>query len=130
MLNQARVMPTIPVVDLDRAMKFYETKLGLRPAGPATPDGIMYECGGDTRIFLYPRAPTKADHTVASFVVDDLEAAVKALRARGIVFEEYDFPGLKTVGGIATLRTEKAAWFKDTEGNILAVSQFLSRTFW
>ncbi len=125
MLNEAQVMPTIPVVDLERAMKFYEERLGLRPAGPATPDGVMYECGGGTHVYLFPRAPTKADHTVASFVVDDLEVAVQALRARGIVFEEYDFPDFKTVGGIATLRTEKAAWFKDTEGNILAVSQFL-----
>lgn len=125
MLNQARAMPTIPVVDLERAMKFYQDRLGLKPAGPATPDGIMYECGGGTRVFLFPRAPTKADHTVVSFVVDDLEAAVKALRARGLVFEEYDFPGLVTVNGIATLQTEKAAWFKDSEGNILAVSQFL-----
>lgn len=125
MLTQARVMPTIPVVDFERAKKFYEDRLGLRPARPATPDGIMYECGGGTLIFLYPRAPTKADHTVASFVVDDLEASVKTLRARGIVFEEYDFPGLKTINGIATLGTEKAAWFKDTEGNILAVSQLL-----
>ncbi len=125
MLNQARVMPTIPVVDLERAMKFYGDRLGLKPAGTATPDGIMYECGGGTRVFLFPRAPTKADHTVASFVVDDLEAVVKALRARGIVFEEYDFPGLATVNGIATLHTEKAAWFKDSEGNVIAVSQFL-----
>jgi len=125
MLNDARVMPTIPVVDLGRARRFYEDTLGLRPARPATADGIMYECGSGTRIFLFPRAPTKADHTVASFVVDNLEAAVKALRARGIVFEEYDSPDFKTVDGIATLTSERAAWFKDTEGNILAVSQFL-----
>ncbi|MGH2404255.1 MAG: VOC family protein [Vicinamibacterales bacterium] len=125
MLNDAKVMPTIPVVDLDRARRFYEGTLGLRPTGPPSPGGIMYECGDSTRLFLYPRAPTKADHTVASFVVENLEQAVASLRARGIVFEEYDFPGLKTVDGIANLGNEKAAWFKDTEGNVLAVSQFL-----
>lgn len=126
MLTTAAAMPTIPVVDLDRARVFYEHTLGLIPAGPATADGIMYRCGGGTRLFLYPRTiPTRADHTVASFVVEEIEAAVGALRARGVVFQDYDYPGLKTVNGIATLATEKAAWFKDTEGNILAVSQFL-----
>ncbi len=121
----AAVMPTLPVVDLNRARAFYEQKLGLRPAGPATPDGILYECGGGTRLFLYPRAATKADHTVASFVVDNLEAAVGALKARGVVFEEYDLPDFKTVNSIATLSSERAAWFKDPEGNTLAVSQWL-----
>jgi catechol 2,3-dioxygenase-like lactoylglutathione lyase family enzyme len=125
MLTHAQVMPTLPVVDLERARRFYEHVLGLTPAGPPSADGIIYNCGGGTRLFLYDRAATKADHTVASFIVDDIEGAVKALRARGVTFEDYDFPGLKTVAGIATLATEKAAWFKDTEGNILAVSQLL-----
>jgi catechol 2,3-dioxygenase-like lactoylglutathione lyase family enzyme len=125
MLSNARVMPTIPVVNLERARRFYETTLGLRPAGPPTPDGILYEGGGGTRLFLYPRQPTKADHTVASFVVDDIEAAVSALKGRGLVFEEYDYPDFKTVNSIATLASERAAWFKDTEGNVLAVSQWL-----
>jgi catechol 2,3-dioxygenase-like lactoylglutathione lyase family enzyme len=113
------------VVDLDRARAFYEGRLGLRALGPPTADGILYACADGSRLFLFPRGGTKADHTVASFVVDDLDAAVLALKARGVVFEEYDVPGLKTVGGIATLATERAAWFKDTEGNVLAVSQWL-----
>jgi len=125
MLSAALVMPTLPVVDLERARTFYEGTLGLVPAGPSTPDGIIYECGGATRLFLYPRAATKADHTVASFIVDDIERAVNALKARGVVFQEYDLPQFKTVNSIATLASEKAAWFADTEGNILAVSQLL-----
>jgi catechol 2,3-dioxygenase-like lactoylglutathione lyase family enzyme len=125
MLATAQVMPTIPVVDLARAREFYEGRLGLKPAGPSTPDGILYECGGGTRLFLYPRAATKADHTVASFVVDDIDSAVRDLKARGVVFEDYDLPDVTITGSIATLAAEKAAWFKDTEGNILAVSQFL-----
>lgn len=84
-----------------------------------------YECGSGTRLFLYPRQPTKADYKVASFVVDDIEAAVNSLKVRGLVFEEYDFPDLRTVNSIATLASERAAWFKDTEGNTLAVSQWL-----
>lgn len=125
MLAKAQVMPTIPVVDLARAREFYEGRLGLKPEGPSTPDGILYDCGGGTRLFLYPRAATKADHTVASFVVDDIDRAVRGLKAQGVVFEDYDLPDFTTTGSIATLATEKAAWFKDTEGNILAVSQFL-----
>lgn len=125
MLAKAQVMPTIPVVDLARAREFYEGRLGLKPAGPSTLDGILYDCGGGTRLFLYPRAATKADHTVASFVVDDIDRAVRGLKARGVVFEDYDLPDFTTTDSIATLATEKAAWFKDTEGNILAVSQFL-----
>jgi catechol 2,3-dioxygenase-like lactoylglutathione lyase family enzyme len=125
MLSNASVLPTIPVVDLDRARRFYEDVLGLQPLGPATADGIRYACGAGTRLFLFPRGATTADHTVASFVVDDLEAAVQGLKRRGVVFEDYDFPTLKTVERIATLASERAAWFKDTEGNVLAVSQWL-----
>lgn len=124
-LSSAQVMATIPVVDLDRARGFYEGMLGLRPLAPATPDGIMYECGAGTRLFLYPRDQTRADHTVASFVVADIDQAVRDLKARGVAFEDYDFPDFKTIDSIATLASEKAAWFKDTEGNILAVSQLL-----
>ena len=72
---------------------------------------------------LYKRAATKADNTAAGFLVDDLEATMKELRAKGVKFEEYDFPGLKTVNGIATTDGEKGAWFKDTEGNILALAE-------
>lgn len=125
MLAKAQVMPTIPVVDLARAREFYEGRLGLKPAGPSTPDGIPYECGGGTRLLLYPLGATNADHTVASFVVDDIDRTVRSLKAQGVVFEDYDLPHLTTTRGIATLASSKAAWFKDTEGNILAVSQFL-----
>jgi catechol 2,3-dioxygenase-like lactoylglutathione lyase family enzyme len=120
------VMPTLPVVDLQRARKFYEEKLGLR-LREEMPGGVLYDCGGGTMLHLYQRAPTKADNTAAAFLVDNIEAEVAELKRKGITFEEYDMPGLKTEGGIATTDQEQIAWFKDTEGNILAVSQLAIR---
>ena len=111
---------TLPVVNMDRAEKFYGEILGLKRADE-TPEGISFECGG-TKIFLYERGATKADHTVASFRVDDFEAELDSLRAKGVTFEEYDLPDLKTENGVAQFGDMKVAWFKDTEGNILALS--------
>ena len=86
----------------------------------------MFECGQGTRLYLYQRdTATKADHTVAGWEVENIEEVVEALRERGVVFEQYDLPGLKTdERGIATSGPVKSAWFKDTEGNILAISEF------
>jgi catechol 2,3-dioxygenase-like lactoylglutathione lyase family enzyme len=120
MLTNARAIVTLPAVDIDRARKFYEGKLGLKPA-EADANEVTYECGKGTAIFLYKRAATKADHTAFFFEVEDLDKEMKELRARGVVFEEYDLPGLKTVNGIAEMDGEKAAWFKDSEGNIIGV---------
>lgn len=125
MLAEARVSPTIPVVDLQRARQFYEGTLGLRVVQEDPSPGAMLQAGGDTRVYVYQRAATKADHTVAAFWVKDVEATVKGLKERGVLFEDVDVPGMKTVEGIATVSMPagelKAAWFKDTEGNILAV---------
>ncbi|MDO8491284.1 MAG: VOC family protein [Dehalococcoidia bacterium] len=123
MLSNAQVMPTLPAVDLKRARKFYEEKLGLKVTMEDPSPGMALQCGKGTMIYVYQRAATKADHTAASFVVDDIEAEVKALKGKGVKFEEYNMPGMKTVNGIATMDKTKAAWFKDTEGNILGVTQ-------
>lgn len=126
MLAEAHVNPTIPVVDLQRARQFYEGTLGLRVVQEDPSPGAILQAGGDTAVYVYQRAATKADHTVAAFRVKDVEATVKGLKERGVVFEDVDVPGMKTVEGIATAATPsgelKAAWFKDTEGNILAVT--------
>lgn len=124
MLGNSPVAAILPVVDLERAKKFYEEKLGLQAS--ETSEGAMYECGQGSRLALYQReAPTKADHTAAGWQVEDVEAVVQALGEKGVVFEQYDMPGLKTdERGIATMEGTKAAWFKDTEGNILTVAQF------
>ncbi len=123
MLADYMVAPTLPVVDLERALRFYQDKLGLKVVQRDPSPGAMLQCGKGTMLYLYQRAATKADHTVAAFNVDDVEAVVKGLKAAGVVFEEYDMPGLKTVNSIATMGSMKGAWFKDTEGNILALSQ-------
>jgi len=115
MLVNVPVFAMIPVVDLERAKGFYEGTLGLGPARSYGSDTVAYECGEGTRLGLYQRGPTKADHTVACFAVSNIEETMKELQAKGVRFEEYDFPGLKTVNGIATRDGEKAAWFKDTE---------------
>jgi catechol 2,3-dioxygenase-like lactoylglutathione lyase family enzyme len=125
MLTNAPVAPTLPAVDLARARKFYEGVLGLR-VSRATKDTVWYDSGNGTNLLLYERGATKADHTAAGFLVDNVEKTVSDLRKRGVVFEEYDLPGMKTVDGIAIVDDQKSAWFKDTEGNILAVAESLS----
>jgi catechol 2,3-dioxygenase-like lactoylglutathione lyase family enzyme len=129
MLSKSAVNPTLPVVDIKRARKFYEEKLGLKVIQEDPSQGLMLQCGKGTTIYLYQRAATKADHTVASFEVDNIEAEVNELKKKGVKFEDYDIPdmGIKTVNGIATMEGEKAAWFRDTEGNILALGQWTKK---
>ena len=122
MLTNAPVHPTLPVVELNRAKKFYEEKLGLKVVREDPSPGAILQAGDDTFLYIFQREATKADHTAASFTVEDVEAAVKELKAKGVVFEDIDTPGFKTVDGIATMGELKGAWFKDTEGNILAVT--------
>jgi predicted enzyme related to lactoylglutathione lyase len=126
MLANSPVRPTIPVVDLDRAKRFYETTLSLKPVrfnNDSTFGMAMFECGNGTQIELYKRSPSKADNTVATFEVSDIEDTVSALRGKGVVFEEYDMPEIKTQNGISTQGPVKAAWFKDSEGNILCIHE-------
>lgn len=124
MLNQTRVHTTIPASDLGRATKFYEEKLGFTPVRHL-PAGVMYQAGDDTRFVLYPSPNAgKAPQTVMGFATADVAGEVKALKAKGVVFEEYDYPTLKTVDSIATRDGVSTAWFKDSEGNILGIVQF------
>jgi predicted enzyme related to lactoylglutathione lyase len=124
MLSEATVTPTLPAVDLKRARKFYEEKLGLKVFKEDPSPGFIVEAGKGTKLYVYQRGATKANHTVAEFTVDDVEREVKALKAKGIKFEEYDIPdmGIKTENSIASMNGYKSAWFKDTEGNILGIS--------
>ncbi len=115
------VSPTLPVVDLKRSEKFYQEKLGLKLLREDPSPGATLGAGG-CELYIYQRAPTKADHTVAAFRVDNVEASVKELRGKGIKFEEYDMPNLKTRDGIFSMDGYRAAWFKDPDGNIVAIS--------
>jgi catechol 2,3-dioxygenase-like lactoylglutathione lyase family enzyme len=122
-LSISSVMPTIAVDDLDRAISFYSDKLGLtvrRLEGDM--DSALVEVGDSERLLLYRSTYKRGETTYASFFVEDLEGTVRELRDRGVTFEDYDFPGLKTVDGIATIGDLKTSWFKDSEGNTLAIS--------
>lgn len=117
----SRVYPTLPVVNLERAKKFYQEKLGLKVVQEDPSPGALLQAGG-CYVYLYQRAATKADHTEAAFTVDNVEATMKELRAKGVKFEDYNLPNLKTTNGLLTMDGYKAAWFRDSEGNIVAIS--------
>ena len=125
MLKDALVAAILPAADLERAKTFYTETLGLPAPNTVAPGTLEFRCGGDTRLIVYQReSGTKADHTVAGWLVEDVEGTVEALREKGVVFEQYDVPGLKTdERGIAESGPARSAWFKDTEGNILAVNE-------
>ena len=94
MLIKADVYPTLPAVDIKRARKFYEETLGLKVVKEDPSPGIQVEAADGTGLYIYQRAATKADHTVAGFMVKDVEAEVKELKAKGVKFEEYDMPAM------------------------------------
>lgn len=125
MLSDAAVTVMLPVRDLDRARRFYEDRLHLKPGG-SRPDGkFVYPVGGCT-LALFPKPEgTRADHTAVSFRVRDIAASVDEMQRAGVVFEDYDLPGLRTVDHVCVLGAEKAAWFRDTEGNILCIHEDL-----
>ena len=130
MLDQSHVATRLPVQDLSRARRFYAERLGLEPI-EERPGGLRYRCG--TGFFaLFQSAGTAAGtHTQMGWEVPDIVATVALLRSRGVVFEEYDLPGLKTRNGIARIEGnypskgsgEYGAWFKDSEGNLLGLGQ-------
>jgi predicted enzyme related to lactoylglutathione lyase len=125
MLSNAPIIPYIPVSDVPRARKFYEQTLGLKMK-EENPEGVLYECGKGSVVFMYRSAGAGSSKaSVAFWNVADVEAEVAELRSKGVKLEEYDMPGVKTVKGIATGGGAKTAWFKDPDGNILAVSQRL-----
>jgi predicted enzyme related to lactoylglutathione lyase len=111
----------IPANDVARARRFYEGKLGLKPTREIA-GGVVYEFAGKTACFLYstPNAGT-SQASQAFWQVDDIEREVAELKAGGVVFENYDIPGEKSASGVVTAGGAKAAWFKDSEGNILAI---------
>jgi catechol 2,3-dioxygenase-like lactoylglutathione lyase family enzyme len=131
MLDQSEVATRLPAQDLDRARAFYAEKLGLRPV-EERPGGLRYRCGNSYFALFESAGAVSGTHTQMGWEVADIEAVVAELRARGVVFEEYDLPGLTTVNGIADVagnypskggRGEKAAWFKDSEGNLIGIGQ-------
>jgi len=125
MLQKSPMYAYIPVKDVGRARQFYEQKLGFRPRREDA-GGVVYEFGERTACFMYPTPNAGTSKASQAFwQVDNIEREVADLKARGVKFEEYDLPGMKMENGIATAGGAKAAWFKDSEGNILALVQSL-----
>ena len=131
MHEYTNVATRLPVQDLNRARSFYAEKLGLEPV-EERPGGLLYRCGTGVFALFVSQGASSGSHTQMGLEVADLVATVKFLRARGVVFEEYDLPGLKTVDGIAEVAGnypskggigELAAWFKDSEGNLIGIGQ-------
>jgi catechol 2,3-dioxygenase-like lactoylglutathione lyase family enzyme len=131
MLRNSHVSARLPAQDLTRARRFYAEKLGLEPT-EERPGGLRYQCASGWFALFESSGKPSGAHTQLAFEVEDIEAVVKELRRRGVVFEEYDFPGLKTVDGIATVEGnypskgasgERGAWFKDSEGNLVGIGQ-------
>jgi len=125
MLEQARIAAIVPVSDVEAAIRFYGERLGLRLKERRSdlPENreAEFEAGDGTLLVYESVGVGQSRHTVAGFRVDDIDQAVSTLRERGVVFEEYDLPELKTVKGIAEVGDVRAAWCKDPDGNILAV---------
>lgn len=123
MLQRHPMYAYLPATDVARARRFYEEQLGF-VAGPEQAGGVTYRSGGETACFLYPTPNAGTSRaSQALWQVDDIEDEVARLKARGVVFERYDMPGVEAAGEIVTGGGARAAWFKDTEGNILALVQ-------
>ena len=126
MLSNLEYHGTIPAKDLERAKKFYSEKLNFH-AEMEVPGGVVYRCKNSWFLLFPTQFSGTAQHTLGGWSTDDIEKEVKALKANGVVFEEYDMPGLKTENSIAKMGENKAAWFKDSEGNILGLIQMTER---
>jgi catechol 2,3-dioxygenase-like lactoylglutathione lyase family enzyme len=135
MLDRSGVATRLPAQDLARARVFYAEKLGLEPT-EERPGGLRYRCGAGEFALFESAGAASGSHTQMAWEVDNLDATVAQLRANGVVFEKYDMPGLITRQGIAEVDGnypskggigERAAWFRDSEGNLLAIGQPVSR---
>ncbi|HEX5869685.1 MAG TPA: VOC family protein [Longimicrobium sp.] len=131
MLEQSDVATRLPAQDLERARAFYAEKLGLRPV-EERPGGLRYRCGNSYFVVFASAGAASGTHTQMGWEVEDVEEVVAELRARGVVFEEYDLPGIRTVNGIAEVTGnypskggvgERGAWFRDSEGNLIGIGQ-------
>jgi catechol 2,3-dioxygenase-like lactoylglutathione lyase family enzyme len=130
-LSRARVATRLPAGDLERARRFYAEKLGLQPVDER-PGGLLYRCGGIDFVVFRSSGVSPGTFTQMAFEVDDVEAVVAELRRRGVVFEDVDAPGFRTRDGIADIegnypskgaRGERAAWFRDSEGNLMGIGE-------
>ena len=126
MLSVRKASAVLCSTDLARSQEFYEQKVGLKLSPETIKNHLLFDCGDGTTLLVYGRpSPNAADHTQVRLWSDDVEADVRELVSRGVTFEDYDFPMLKTVDHVATTAgIGKSAWFKDPDGNIIALMSF------
>ena len=131
MLKTAKVATRLPAQDLERARAFYSEKLGLDPL-EERPGGLRYKCGEGEFVLFQSSGASSGDHTQMAFDVEDIEATIADLQARGLTFEEFEMSGMETVDGITEVpgnypskggKGERAVWFRDSEGNLLGMGQ-------
>lgn len=122
MLKPKMAVATIPVTDLERSKQFYGGTLGLTLLHE-NPFSARYDAGGGSQLSIFRRPPTKTEHTLAHFEVDDIVAAVGDLKANGVRFQEYSEGPLKTTNSIAQVGPNRAAWFTDPDGRTLGLMQ-------
>jgi predicted enzyme related to lactoylglutathione lyase len=125
-LSQSTVAMMLPVSDPTRAQQFYSEVLQLPFGGTNAEGSLLYQLAGGSELVLLPRPDaTPSPSTAMSFEVTGIEAEIETLKGQGVVFEDYDLPGLKTTDSVCVMASEKAAWFKDPDGNILCVHETL-----
>ena len=123
MLDRFRVYAVLPASDLDRAKRWWQDNVGMSPT-TEDPGGAWYACADGTWVVITPSGYAgTAQNTAVSFTVTGIEALMEELRSRGVTFEEYDMPGFKTDNGLFASGAYKAAWFKDSEGNIVEIAE-------
>jgi len=128
MLTTSHLTTILPVVEMERARSFYEQSLGLTPAGARADGSFELRTHDGSTLALVPRPDRKPSaYTALTFEVADVEAEIRDLERRGVHFEDYDLPGLKTVNHMARSADTVCAWFGDSEGNILCLHQDLTR---
>ncbi len=119
---QARAAAALPAQDLERAKAWYAEKFGLKPSGFDPTGGALYQLSEGTGFLLFQSSgKPSGTHTQMAIELQDFDSTVRDLKARGVKLEEYDLPGLRTVDGIAAFGESKAAWFKDSEGNVIGI---------
>jgi catechol 2,3-dioxygenase-like lactoylglutathione lyase family enzyme len=123
MVRDNRISAVLISADLEATQAFYAQKVGLTLSPETVPNHLVFECGDGTTLLVYSRPGMKADHTQVRFWCSDIEADVAELAARGVVFDDYDTPTFKTENHIATTPVGRSAWFKDPDGNTIALFQ-------
>lgn len=124
MLTKSMITTMLPVSDIERAGRFYGDTLGLHQKATGADGSVRFDAGNGDAIGLMPaEAGAQSTHTVLSFEVTDISGEIRDLERRGVTFADYDLPDLKTVDHIAEMGDEKAAWFSDSEGNILCIHE-------